>query len=875
MILKRWEDLIDFSQDQPDPNFSPTPNASATSHSKRASELLGLILLPNGAKVSQFWVPRSTENGQIFYENTVTHEKTDPAFEIAPSHTPIIPPNLPRVILLSAEHYAQWAQNTPLHEAARKGNLEELTELLKRAAKSGNLDVIEFLLQHGAKQLRGGEFNLYPLHVSCSNGNIKAAEVLINHGADMEIRAHHPTQEAVELTCLGVAMFDNHESVMKLLVERGASLYNVRNKMTALELACHLSSVEIFELLWCSQFQNSALPSNHEHGRQLYYACSVNFPKRKTKDFAYEANNHLVIVQWLLDHGAPPLYRNSNMNTIMHIIASSNSDFLASAAMKAGCPLCSGNEGQYPTFSDRDTLPSRFFQMGAISLLTSIDSSSHIHLIIGSNTLAAARCAKSIEVGAKPILIAPETADLHYSLQKRIDSGEVNWLKKTYADEDVLHHGREEIGGVVDAVFVTSGPRDPLSAHISQLCRRNRIPVNVADAPALCTFSLLSTHTDGPLQIGVTTNGKGCKLSSRIRREIASSLPPQLGAACSRLGTIRRRIQEEDHLSHLVISGDIEEEESIDQTSTFNKLVTEVDLDAAKNRRMRWLSQICEYWPLRRLASITDADVESVLKSYTTSPSSTTLVTLTNTPPPPKKGKIILAGSGPGHPDLLTRATHKAILAADLVLADKLVPSGVLDLIPRRTPVHIARKFPGNADLAQAELLSLGLAGLKEGKTVLRLKQGDPYIYGRGGEEYEFFRQEGYEKDIVVLPGITSALSAPMFASIPATQRGVSDQVLICTGTGRKGKPSVPPEYVETRTVVFLMALHRISALVADLTTHDSPDAKVLLPPSSTNTSSNSPSQNEEIDTSRTLYPRSTPCARLRARVRVHLGYWL
>jgi uroporphyrin-III C-methyltransferase len=265
---------------------------------------------------------------------------------------------------------------------------------------------------------------------------------------------------------------------------------------------------------------------------------------------------------------------------------------------------------------------------------------------------------------------------------------------------------------------------------------------------------------------------------------------------------------------------------------------------------MRWLSQICEYWPLRRLANITDEDVDSVLQAYASNPSTSAPLDTTNLDRRNnrKRGRIILAGSGPGHPDLLTRATHKAILSADVILADKLVPAGVLDLIPRRTPVHIARKFPGNAERAQEELLELGLAGLKAGKTVLRLKQGDPYIYGRGGEEFEYFRKEGYGDVISVLPGITSALSAPLFAGIPATQRAVSDQVLICTGTGRKGKPTVPPEYVETRTVVFLMALHRINALVADLTTHDSEDAKVL-------------SEDGEIVKSRKLWPKSTPCA--------------
>jgi uroporphyrin-III C-methyltransferase len=238
-----------------------------------------------------------------------------------------------------------------------------------------------------------------------------------------------------------------------------------------------------------------------------------------------------------------------------------------------------------------------------------------------------------------------------------------------------------------------------------------------------------------------------------------------------------------------------------------------------------------------------------VLKSYGANPSTSVPLDITNLDSrAEKKGRIILAGSGPGHPDLLTRATHKAILTADLILADKLVPSGVLDLIPRRTPVHIARKFPGNAERAQEELLELGLAGLKAGKTVLRLKQGDPYIYGRGGEEFKYFRKEGYGSVISVLPGITSALSAPLFAGIPATQRGVSDQVLICTGTGRKGKPTVPPEYVDTRTVVFLMALHRITGLVADLTSWESEDAKLL-------------DENGQVDRGRRLWPRDTPCA--------------
>ena len=135
--------------------------------------------------------------------------------------------------------------------------------------------------------------------------------------------------------------------------------------------------------------------------------------------------------------------------------------------------------------------------------------------------------------------------------------------------------------------------------------------------------------------------------------------------------------------------------------------------------------------------------------------------------------------------------------------------------MPRRATVHIARKFPGNADRAQEELLEWGLEGLKAGKVVVRIKQGDPYIYGRGGEEYDFFRSHGFIP--TVLPGITSALSAPLFAAIPATHRGVADQVLICTGTGRKGAPLDPPEFVASRTIVLLMSLHRLEALIQSL----------------------------------------------------------
>lgn len=92
-----------------------------------------------------------------------------------------------------------------------------------------------------------------------------------------------------------------------------------------------------------------------------------------------------------------------------------------------------------------------------LSLLTAVDATSHVHLIIGTNPLANARCTKSIDVGARAIVIAPEFTDIHYALQQRIDNKEVQWLKKSFTESDLTGLGREEIGGYVDAVFVTSG----------------------------------------------------------------------------------------------------------------------------------------------------------------------------------------------------------------------------------------------------------------------------------------------------------------------------------------------------------------------------------------------------------------------------------
>ena len=291
-----------------------------------------------------------------------------------------------------------------------------------------------------------------------------------------------------------------------------------------------------------------------------------------------------------------------------------------------------------------------------------------------------------------------------------------------------------------------------------------------------------------------------------------SALPPNLGNTCTVLGSLRTQLQSEDGLNASGIDDDAE------QSKELNTLILdEEDFQASKTRRMRWLTQICEYYPLSKLTQLNSDDIVSLLDQYrqdlpkALAPTSDIPIPVL----PAKRGTITLVGAGPGHPDLLTQSALHAINTADLVLADKLIPAEVLSLIPRRTELYIARKFPGNAEKAQQELQERGLTALRAGKNVIRLKQGDPFIFGRGGEEVLFFRERGFT--VFVIPGLTSALTATALAGIPGTHRGVADQLVICTGTGRRGALPELPGFSKSKTVVLLMALHRIDEMVVAL----------------------------------------------------------
>ncbi|GAA6021358.1 hypothetical protein JCM10207_002021 [Rhodosporidiobolus poonsookiae] len=485
-----------------------------------------------------------------------------------------------------------------------------------------------------------------------------------------------------------------------------------------------------------------------------------------------------------------------------------------------------------------------------------------------------------------------EVEHLDWALSPTADAGEWRaWLDDAERKGDLA--GVRMI--VLSDTLVSSSSATPRRTLASARAFRQeatdkRFLVNLADCPELSDFGWMVSHRfdlnpsssdlrpnpalpslqpgearKSPLQLALTTNSSACRLATRLRRELVASLPKSAGAAVEAVGRLRdelkrqaREAQEEQEQE-----GDDSEEtqgvglnrpveqltraksQALDGTKSTTDALSWTSNDAQVTR-MRYVSQLSEYWPLDRLATVSLASLSAHASpiaplSPSLGPSRHSLdapdLALSSTPR--KKGRILLLGTGPGNPLLLTRLAHLLLTTTDpsspffvdTFLSDKLVPSQILALIPpaRRTGVVIARKYPGNAEAAQEELMELAIEAAGQGKTVLRMKQGDPFLYGRGGEEVLRFRAiAGIES--VVIPGLSSSLAGPALAGIPVTQRGVAESVVVCTGVGRGGRDVPLALYERAKTLCVLMGVARLASLVQSLMSHPTSPYPPYLP---------------------------------------------
>ncbi|KAJ1884930.1 uroporphyrin-III C-methyltransferase, partial [Kickxella alabastrina] len=367
-------------------------------------------------------------------------------------------------------------------------------------------------------------------------------------------------------------------------------------------------------------------------------------------------------------------------------------------------------------------------------------------------------------------VVAPE---LCAELQCRADSKQIQWPQQIFKDKDLA-------GADIVLTVINDGDE---SRRIAAICRGQCIPINAADINDLCDFWFMSTHRDHSVQIAVSTNSKAPRLANRIRRQVASALPRGTGLAVEQIRRLRRRIREVD------------------------------PSPANGKRQMTWLTQLCNYWPIEQLARLDSDNIDDLLDAYVQQADPKSVkIAHKSAPASPvlggsnehgaASGSLVLVGASVGDPDLLTVRTHRELLQADIP---------VLSIIKRE--VYTARKFPGAASEAQDDLNRHELEELAKGKRIVRLKQGDPFAYGRGGEEIIFYRSHRYEAQVV--PGLSSAINGPGLCGIPVTHRGVTDQVLIVSGVNHDGDLPVVPEYLDTRTPVVLMAVKRLPAIVS------------------------------------------------------------
>lgn len=176
-------------------------------------------------------------------------------------------------------------------------------------------------------------------------------------------------------------------------------------------------------------------------------------------------------------------------------------------------------------------------------------------------------------------------------------------------------------------------------------------------------------------------------------------------------------------------------------------------------------------------------------------------------------GRVVLVGSGPGAPDLVTGAGREALRTADVVVTDRLGATGLLDQLPDDVEVVDVGKSPTNHPVPQAEINRILVERALAGKTVVRFKGGDPYVFGRGGEEVHACRAAGVPVEVV--PGITSAFSVPALAGIPVTQRGVATSVLVSSGHAG-ADPATLAALAAGSTVVLLMAVSSLPGICAE-----------------------------------------------------------
>jgi uroporphyrin-III C-methyltransferase/precorrin-2 dehydrogenase/sirohydrochlorin ferrochelatase len=388
-------------------------------------------------------------------------------------------------------------------------------------------------------------------------------------------------------------------------------------------------------------------------------------------------------------------------------------------------------------------------------------------LVVGGGVIASRRAHILLQAGAQVTVISPEVEG---NLADSVEQGKLKWIRSVF-DVDAIEY---LLGRLTLVVAATDS--DAVNQAVAHFAEDHNIPVNVASDASKGDVIFPSIIDRSPVMAAVASGSKSPVISRLLRGTIEAAMPAHIGKLTDIAGEYRKRVKE-------VISD-------------------------SNRRRAFWESFFSG--PAGAAALANDPQTaKSMLEE-----------SLESFDPDTHPGEVYLIGAGPGDPDLLTLKALRLIQQADVVFYDRLVSKPILDLCRRDAQLINVGKARSDHTVPQDQINKRLVEYAQKGHRVLRLKGGDPFIFGRGGEELE--ELAGSDVPFQIVPGITAASGCAAYSGIPLTHRDYSQSVRFITGHLKNDTCNLPwHEYAhENQTLVFYMGLVGLPTICQQLIAH-------------------------------------------------------
>ena len=385
-------------------------------------------------------------------------------------------------------------------------------------------------------------------------------------------------------------------------------------------------------------------------------------------------------------------------------------------------------------------------------------------LVVGGGSVAERKIDLLIRAGAKVTVVAPEIGS---KVEALLNQQKLHWIEDRF---EPAHLSRALIA-------IAATDNEDVNRSVSEAARQQNLPVNVVDQPDLCTFTVPSIVDRSPVIIAIGTGGASPVLARMLKARLETLIP----AAYGRLAGLAREFRDQVKAA----LGSVDSRRGFWE-KVFQGQVAELVFAGKENQARAELRAMIQ--------ATEDAEFE--------------------------KGEVYLVGAGPGDPDLLTFRALRLMQRADVVLYDRLVAPAIVDLVRRDADRIFVGKEKSNHVVPQPEINELLLSLAQEGKRVLRLKGGDPFIFGRGGEEIEDLVRHNIP--FQVIPGITAAAGCASYAGIPLTHRDHAQSCLFVTGHLKDGSVDLNWDALcqPGQTVVVYMGLTGLESICREMIRH-------------------------------------------------------